>query len=137
MDREDLRSFKWNQKWINGRLEYIADYKSRINKLSTTLTDMPKGSRQVEDREAELLSTLMDSVSELLEKINQENNKQKEIVNQLDKVKQPHKLLLEKIYIEGKNLVQVANEMNYDYVYVKKMHKKALNKFNELDTKRY
>ena len=124
MDREDLRSFKWNQKRINGRLEYIADYKSRINKLSTTLTVMPKGSRQVEDREAELLSTLMDSVSELLEKINQENNKQKEIVNQLDKVKQPHKLLLEKIYIEGKNLVQVANEMNYDYVYVKKCIKK-------------
>lgn len=42
MTRIDLKNYRNNQEWINGRLEYIQDYKSKINKLSATLSDMPK-----------------------------------------------------------------------------------------------
>lgn len=61
-----------------------------------------------------------------------EEKRQKEIIEQLDKVEQPYKLILEKVYIQGKSLVTVASEMNYNYEYMKRMNGIALNKFDNL-----
>lgn len=64
-------------------------------------------------------------------KVVKEQEKQKQILQQLDKVEQPYKLILEKAYIQGKTLVTVASEMNYNYEYMKRMNGIALNKFDE------
>lgn len=53
-------------------------------------------------------------------------------MKQLDKVEQPYKLILEKAYMQGKSLVTVANEMNYNYEYIRKMNGIALNKFENV-----
>ena len=42
MNKNSLKIYRHNQRWINGRLEYIEEYKSRINRLTTVLSDMPK-----------------------------------------------------------------------------------------------
>lgn len=76
---------------------------------------------------------MLDNVNELLEKINKENEKQKAILEQLDKVEQPYRLILEKVYIQGKTLVTVASEMDYDYKHMCYKHGIALKKFDELD----
>ena len=86
---------------------------------------------------AENLSKLMDNMNELLEMIEKESTKQKEILKQLDQVEQPYRLILEKVYIQGKTLVTVASEMNYNYEYMKRMNGIALNKFDKEDTKSY
>ena len=75
---------------------------------------------------------MLDNVNELLEKINKENDKQKAILEQLDKVVQPYRLILEKYYIQGKKLVTVASEMNYNYEYTKKINQIALKKFEQI-----
>lgn len=75
----------------------------------------------------------MDSIDELLKKIQEQNNKQKQILDQLDKVEQPYRLILDKVYIQGKTLVKVASEMEYDYKYMCYIHGIALRKFEELD----
>jgi len=61
-----------------------------------------------------------------------EEKKQKQIIEQLDKVEQPYKLVLEKVYIQGKTLVQVASEMNYSYVDICRKHGTALKKFDDM-----
>lgn len=76
---------------------------------------------------------MLDTINELLEKVNRENEKQKAILEQLDKVEQPYRLILEKVYIQGKTLVTVASEMDYDYKHMCYKHGIALNKFDELD----
>ncbi len=53
-------------------------------------------------------------------------------MEQLDKVEQPYKLVLEKYYIQGKKLVTVASEMNYNYEYTKKINQIALKKFEQI-----
>ena len=133
MNREDLKKYKYNQKWIEGRLEYIEEYRARLTKITNTLSDMPKGSKEVQDSIAEKLAELIDSIDEILEKILEENQKQKQILEQLDKVEQPYRLILEKVYIQGKTLVTVASEMNYDYKHICYKNGIALNKFDELD----
>jgi len=64
-----------------------------------------------------------------------EEKKQKQIIQQLDKMEHPYKLILEKVYIQGKSLVTVASEMDYDYKHICKMNGIALNKFDEHDKK--
>ncbi len=136
MNRKELKDYKYNQEWIKGCLEYIEEYRSTINKLTTVLSDLPKGSRAVYDNEAEKIAKLQDNVKDLLLYINEEQEKQKLILAQLNKVEQPYKVILEKIYICGKSIVTVASEMNYEYKYMCKQHRIALNKFDELDDKR-
>lgn len=133
MNRENLKNFKHNQEWIEGRFEYIEKYKASLTNITTILSDMPKGSRQVEDSMAEKIATLYDSIDDLLARINEQNKKQVEILNQLEKVKQPYRLILEKAYIQGKSLVTVASEMNYTYEYMRKMNALALLKFDEIE----
>lgn len=50
-------------------------------------------------------------------------------------MEQPYKLILEKVYIQGKSLVTVASEMNYNYEYMKRMNGIALNKFENIGGK--
>ena len=131
MTRQDLKDYKYNQEWIKGRLNYIEEYKTSVEKTTTILSDMPKGSRKVQDNIAEKITILLDSINKIFNKILEENEKQKKILEQLNKVEQPYKLILEKTYIQVKTLVTVASEMNYSYEYMKHMNKIALIKFDE------
>lgn len=132
MNREDLKSYKYTQEWIKGRIEYIESYKSIVNRLTSTVSDMPKGSRQIQDAEAEKMAMLMDMVDKLLDKVLEEGKKQKKILEQLDKVEQPCKIILDKVYIQGKTLVTVASELGYSYNRIKHLHGIALNKFDDI-----
>lgn len=136
MDRKDLKNYRSNQEWIQGQMEYIEEQKERVNKLTATLSDMPTGSREVQDGMAEKLARLMDCFNDLLDNIVKEQNEQKKILEKLNEVEQPYKNILFKTYIEGKKLVKVADEMDYNYEYMKRMHGVALNKFDDI-TKSY
>lgn len=132
MNREELKNYRYNQQWIEGRMEYIQQYKETINKLTATLSDMPMGSRTIQDNEAEKIAKLQEMIDKLLDKILEENLKQEKILEQLDRVEYPYKLILEKEYIQGKTLVTVASEMNYNYEYMKRMNGIALNAFDKV-----
>lgn len=81
---------------------------------------------------AEKIATLLDSINELFDYIIKEDKKQKKIIEQLDKVEQPYRLILEKVYIQGKTLVTTASEMGYSYEHIKHKNGIALLKFDEL-----
>jgi len=132
MNRENLKDYKYTQQWINDRQMYIEEYRTDIEKITTTLSDMPKGSSQVEDKMAEKIAKLLDMVDELAEKIVEKVEKQKEILEQLDKVEMPYRLILDKAYIQGKSLVTVASEMGYSYRDLCRKHGVALNKFENI-----
>ena len=78
---------------------------------------------------------MLDNIDEMMSRIVKENEKQKAILEQLDKVEQPYRLILEKVYIQGKSLVTTASEMKYDYKYMCKMNGIALNKFDNTKKK--
>lgn len=132
MKRSDLKNFRATQEWIKGRIEYIEEYKSSINRLNSILSDMPKDSTEIQDKEAEKIVNLMDCIDELLNKIREINERQIMILNQLDKIKQPYKNILDKHYIQGKSLVVISAEMNYNYEHIKKLHGIALNMFDKI-----
>lgn len=133
MNRLDLKQYRYTQEWIKARMEYLEEYKSTITNISQILSDMPKGSRKVEDSAAEKIAKLIDSIDELINKINAHQEKQSKILEQLDKVEQPYRLILDKVYIQGKTLVRVADEMNYSYGDICRKHGIALKKFDKVE----
>lgn len=135
MNRENLKNYKYNQIWIKDQTEYIETQKETINRLNSVLSDMPKGSRQVYDNEAENLAKLMDMFNELMQKIMKEKELQNRIVEQVNKIEFPYRNILYKVYIQGKSLVKVASEMNYSYERMKHMNGIALLKFDESEDK--
>ena len=132
MTREDLKYYKHNQEWIKERLEYIERYKTTLTNITSVLSDMPHYSNKVQDKMAENIAIMLDNVNELIEKVNANAKKQKLILEQLEKVEQPYRLILEKVYIQGKSLVTVASEMNYSYRDLCRKNGIALNKFEKV-----
>ena len=136
MNRQDLKNYRYNQKWIDERLAYLEEYQTRLTKITSIITDMPRASSLVEDKFAENLAKLLDNMELLMQKMTEESNKQKEILEKLEEIEQPYRLILEKVYIQGKSLVTVANEMNCDYKYLCRQHGIALNMFDEKNKKK-
>ena len=88
----------------------------------------------MQDSMAEKIANLLDMINELLDYVLKENEKLKKILEQLNKVEQPYRLILEKEYIQGKSLVVVASEMNYSYRDVCRKNGIALEKFEGIET---
>ena len=47
MNREDLKNYKYNQIWIKDQMNYIEAQKETINRLNSTLSDMPKREQNI------------------------------------------------------------------------------------------
>ena len=137
MNRKDLKDYKYTQDWIKDQEEYIKNQMETVNRLNSILSDMPKGSRTVYDNEAEKLASLMDKFNELMDIVIREKEKQRKIVEIINRIDFPYRNILFKNYIQGKSLVTVASEMNFNYEYTKKNKKIALKKFEEEATKNY
>ena len=70
---------------------------------------------------------------ELMNIVIEEEKKQKKIVEMVSKMDFPYRNILYKVYIQGKTLVRVADEMGYSYVQICRSHGTALKKFDEIE----
>lgn len=138
MTREDLIKFDINRKWRNARIKFCEEQKETINRLGAILSDMPKGSRQVYDSEAENLTKLIDQINEIEREINQATVEvEDKIKQQLEQLEPKYGLLLYHHYILGESIKYIAKEvLHYREKYVYDLKKEALNKFDEVQEKK-
>lgn len=132
MNREDLKQYTHIQEWIKDRIEYLEEYKDNINRLTAVTSLVTNGNTVSTDRMAEKLSNLMDFRDELMQKIKEQEERKNKILAYLEKMEQPYQNMLFKIYIQGKSLVEVADELAYNYKYLSRIHQIALKKFDEI-----
>lgn len=138
MTREDLIKFSINQKWKKARINFYKEQLETINRLNSTLSDMPKGSRQVYDNEAENLIKLIDQINNLIEEIkNSTTEIENKINQQLEKLEPKYALLLYHHYILGDSIKYIAKEiLHYKEKYVYDLKKEALDKFDKVQEKK-
>lgn len=138
MTRKELINFNISQRWTRARIKFLKEQIETIGKLNSVLSDMPKGSRKVEDIEAESLVKLLDQIQELKTEI--ENNAidmEKKIKEELNKLEPKYGLLLYHHYILGDSIKYIAKEiLHYREKYVYDLKKEALEKFDELQEKK-
>ena len=98
---------------------------------------MPKGSRKVQDIEAESLVKLLDQIKQLKTEIEEESvNTENEIKKQLEQLEPKHGLLLYHHYILGDSIKYIAKEvLHNEKKYTYKLKDKALEEFDKLDEK--
>ena len=140
--KQELREYVYNKKWIEEKLIDIKERRTLLDNITSTISDMPRGTAKVVDKKAEELSKIMDDTNELqkyidnindiLKKVVEQEEKQKEILNQLNKVEQPYKNILYFRYIRGYNLTEVSNEIEEEYDYTRKLHGIALVKYSKV-----
>lgn len=134
MTREDLIRFSISKRWTNARIKFLEEQIETIGRLTSVLSDMPKGSRQVEDAEAESLVKLLDQIRLLEAQIkNEQIDLENRLQEQLGKLDSKHGLLLYHHYILGDSIKYIAknvifNENKYTY----KLKEKALEEFDKL-----
>lgn len=130
--KQELREYVYNKKWIEEKLIDIKERRTLLDNITSTISDMPRGTVKVVDKKAEELSKIMDDTNELQKYIENLRNKQFEIENKIDKVEQPYKNILYFRYIRGYNLTEVSNEIEEEYDYTRKLHGIALVKYSKV-----
>ena len=130
--KDELKAYIHNQEFIKEQLEKIEERKTLIEKITTILSDMPKGTPDNSSLQ-EKIAGLMDMTKELEKTIENWQETQIRIENKINKIEQPYALILYKMYIQGKTLVTVACEMHYNYTYMCEMHGRALKIYKETE----
>lgn len=128
MNREDLKNYRYNQKWVEEQISKYEEMKERVYNLSQAIDGMPKA----QNKPNYTLEDLMDKFNEILEMIYKSQEKQNEIIKQLSLLKPLHRNILYLRYIEGKSLEEIATEINYSYNKTCTFNGNALDEFDEL-----
>lgn len=130
--KQELKYYIYNKKWIEERLEDIRERRTLLDKITTTLSDMPKGTQKVQDANIESLVKIMDDTTEIEKYIKDLKERQIKIENKIDKIEQPYRNILYFRYIKGYNLTEVSGEIEEEYDYTRKLHGIALIKYAKI-----
>lgn len=133
--KKELREYRDNIKYIEEKLEDITERKSLLDKITNTISDMPKSNSKVYDKQSENLVNIMDLTNEVEKNIKQLKEKQIVIEAKIDSIDQPYKNILYFRYIKGYNLTEVSNAIDAEYDYTRKLHRIALIKYAKLEVK--
>lgn len=130
--KQELKDYIYNKKWIEERLEDIKERRTLLDKITTTLSDMPKGTPKAHDANIESLVKIIDDTAEIEKYIKDLKEKQIKIENKIDKIEQPYRNILYFRYIKGYNLTEVSGEIEEEYDYTRKLHGTALMKYAKI-----
>lgn len=135
MNRYDLYRYKNETAYINKRIEDIEELKARLEKITPSYTE--NGGKGYSDKIGNGVSKLIDKQRETKELIIarlEEREKIKDAVCSMDNDKY-QKTILYNIYISEKPQtitdLCIVLPRNYGYKYVSKLHRKALQEFDE------
>ena len=131
MTREDLKNYRYSQKWIKEQIEIYKEQKDIAMSITQNLDGMPKAKNKPNYK----IEELMDKYDEILDLLIKDQEKQNQIILQLKEMEQPYRNILHDKYILGKSLETIASEMPRAYENVCRMHGTALNMFDDLDKK--
>lgn len=131
--KEELSQYKYARKKVEETLEEYERYKTRAEKVTSIVSDMPRGtsnSNKVEDN-----AVMMADISREYEKRWFEAEKEKLRIEQnIDRVREPYRTLLHKRYIEELNFEKIADDMGYSYVRITHLHGEALLEYEKMTT---
>lgn len=131
--KEELLQYKYARKKVDEALEEYEKYKTRAEKMTTIISDMPRGTsntNKVEDNAVE-----MADISRIYEERWLEAEKEKlEVEQKIEKVEEPYRTILHKRYVEELNFEKIADEMGYSYVRITHLHGEALIEYEKLTT---
>lgn len=130
MTREDLKNYKYSQKWVRRQLEKYEEQKTMVYNITQNLDGMPKAKNKTSYK----LEALMDQYDKIINILQEDQNKQNEMLLQIRKLNEPYRTILTDKYILGMSLEEISVDIGYAYENVCRMHGTALNEFDKLES---
>lgn len=127
--KEELNQYKFARKRVDEALEEYERYKTRATKMTSIISDMPRGGNN-SDKVADNATMMADLSREYENRWMAAEKYKLEIEGRIDQLKEPYRTLLHKRYLEEKDFEEIAVEMGYTYSAITKKHGKALILFN-------
>lgn len=129
MNREDLKNYRYDKKWVDAQLDKYQEMYDRVTSMTSQITGMPKA----KDKPNDSLEKLIDLFAELVEIIKKDEQKCINIINNLDQMENKlYRNVLYYRYIENKSFEEISSLVNYDYYNTCKIHGRALNEFDKI-----
>ena len=129
--KKELYSYLHSKKLEERKLEQIEETKTKLTKITTVLSGLPKGSPD-NDKMSKNISRLIELVSEHINILQEEEENLIRITNKIKRVDQPYRNILELRFVEGMKVEEVSVELNRDYRYTKRLIKKSVKKYAEI-----
>ena len=128
--KEELSQYKYARDKVEETLEEYEKYKTRAEKVTSIISDMPRGG-QSSDKVADNASIMADLSRQYEERWLQAEREKLKIEQQIDMINEPYRTILHKKYIEGKSLTEIAYELGGDYTEWCRKHGTALKLYEE------
>ena len=129
--KEYLSQAYWIDRRINSKIEQVASLRELSLKATSTLSDMPKGTRNIHSKE-NLIAKMIDLESEINADIDELVELKRTLVSVIKAVENPEQqTILEQRYLCFKPWEQIAVNMGYSLHHLYKIHKLALEKCAE------
>ena len=125
-----LKRYKWLDRRINSKLNQLEVWRSRLGKLTPTLSEMPGGGGSIyKSKDLDLIDKIVDIEDELDKEIDELiliKDQIRDAINSLDDDRE--KTLMQYRYIDGMKFEWIASTMEYHWRSIHKIHVRALNK---------
>lgn len=129
--KKELYSYLHSKQLENYKLEQIEEQNTKLTKITTILSGMPKGNDTHDKMEKNIIK-LLELISQHLDIMIEEETNLIKITNKIKLVEQPFRNILELRFINGLKIEEVSVKINRDYGYTKKLLKKAIKKYSEI-----
>lgn len=128
--KEELLQYKYAREKVEETLEEYQKYKDRAEKMTSIISDMPRGTSS-SDKVADNAVKMADLSAEYEKRWLEAENKKLEIEKNIDLVEEPYRIILYMKYVQGKKLEEIAYKLNANYTYICEQHGIALKKYEE------
>ena len=129
--KEELLQYKYAREKVQETLEEYQKYKDRAEKMTSIISDMPRGGTSSSDKVADNAVKMADLSAEYEKRWLEAENKKLEIEKNIDLVEEPYRIILYMKYVQGKKLEEIAYKLNANYTYICEQHGIALKKYEE------
>ena len=129
--KEELLQYKYAREKVDETLEEYQKYKDRAEKMTSIISDMPRGTSNY-DKVSDNVTKMADLSLEYERRWIEAENRKLEIEKKIDSVDEPYRTILHMKYVEEKTLEEISCKMKCNYTYACEQHGRALKKYEEI-----
>ncbi len=129
--KEYLSQAKYLDEQINNKIRQLSILNDMATKVTTTYSDMPRGSNQNISRQDSIVTKIIDFQNEINQEVDALVDLKKEIYEKIQQVSNPeYRTVLERRYLCLETWEQIAVDMSYSIQHIHRLHSSALSEIS-------
>lgn len=133
MTKKDLQQLYWTKKNIQALKNKLLELETAATRVTTQLSNDPKGPRSIEDKQSELVIKMIDVQDEINRQLAKAYEFMAKIEKAIENLPAREEYLIRLRYIEHESWIDICKALDYEWAQVHRVHAKALNLLAQKD----